>query len=111
MPDVVDRMIRVPDAAALATIRVLERLLNRKCGGSTGTNVYAALQIAAELDARGQRGSVVSMICDSGERYLASYYSDDWIAGKGFDLAPWTRRLEGFLETGELPAGDGASRT
>ncbi|HEU0199314.1 MAG TPA: PLP-dependent cysteine synthase family protein, partial [Burkholderiaceae bacterium] len=102
IPSVIDRMIRVPDAAAFATLRVLEQLINRKCGGSTGTNVYAALQIAAEMNARGERGSIVSMICDSGARYLDTYYNDTWLAQKGFDIAPYRKRLEEFLSTGRL---------
>ena len=66
MPQVIDRMIRVPDAATYATIHLLEKLLNRKPGGSTGTNVYAAFQIMAELSAQGHKGSIVSMLCDPG---------------------------------------------
>ena len=46
---VIDRMIHVPDAASMAGLKFLETLLNRKCGGSTGTNLYAALQIASEM--------------------------------------------------------------
>ena len=34
IPSVVDRMIKVPDAASYASIRFLARLLNRRCGGS-----------------------------------------------------------------------------
>ena len=100
MPDVIDRMITVPDAAAFATIRFLEGPLNRKCGGSTGTNLYAAFQIACELSARGQRCSVVSMICDSGIRYLDTYYNDEWLHDNGFDLAPYRQQLESFRDTG-----------
>jgi len=110
VPSVVDRMIRVPDAAAFATIRLLEGLLRRKCGGSTGTNVYAAFQIAAELAARGEAGSVVSMICDSGERYLDTYYDDRWLAERGFDIAPYRRRLDEFVRTGQLEATESVRR-
>ncbi|HUL63191.1 MAG TPA: PLP-dependent cysteine synthase family protein [Burkholderiaceae bacterium] len=102
--DVIDRMVRVPDAASLATLRLLERLLNRKCGGSTGTNVFAALQLAADMNARGESGSIVSMICDPGERYLDTYYNDAWLAKKGLDIAPFLEMLERFARTGQLPA-------
>jgi len=103
LSSVVDRMIKVPDEAAYATIRFLEGLLNRKCGGSTGTNVYAAFQIISELNQQGQSGSVVSMICDAGERYLETYYSDDWLKDNGFDVAPYRKNLEGFYENGIMP--------
>lgn len=103
VPGVIDHMITVPDAAAFATIRFLEGIVNRKCGGSTGTNFYAALQIACELSAQGRRCSVVSMICDSGIRYLDTYYNDEWLGTNGFDLAPYRQQLTRFQETGRWP--------
>ena len=105
LPSVVDRMVKVPDEAAYATIHFLEGLLNRKCGGSTGTNVYAAFQIISELNRQGKTGSVVSMICDSGDRYLETYYNEDWLKQKGFDLAPYKRILETFYGSGLIPDG------
>ena len=91
--DVVDRMIAVPDAASIACIRWLEGVLARKCGGSTGTNLYGALEIAAEMAARGERGSITTMICDPGERYLDTYYDDDWLQREGLDVAPYLEEL------------------
>lgn len=102
LPSLIDRMVKVPDAAAYATIRFLQRILNRRCGGSTGTNVFAALQIISELNARGETGSVVSLICDGGERYLDSYYNDEWLRGNGFEITPYLDRLEAFYATGVL---------
>lgn len=102
IPSVIDRMIKVPDAATYATLHFLQKLLDRRCGGSTGTNVYAALQVIAELDAAGTRGSVVSMICDGGERYLDTYYNEQWLADKGFDLKPYVEKLEAFYENGKF---------
>lgn len=102
VPSVIDRMIKVPDAASFATIHFLEKVLNRKCGGSTGTNVYAAFQLLSELAAREHQGSIVSMICDSGERYLDSYYDQSWLNAKGLDLTPYHRQLEHFYETGYM---------
>ncbi|MCP4386967.1 MAG: PLP-dependent cysteine synthase family protein [Gammaproteobacteria bacterium] len=102
IPSVIDRMIRVPDAASYATIHFLEDLLDRRCGGSTGTNVYAAFQIIAELNAAGESGSVVSMLCDGGERYLDTYYNQDWLNDKGFDLEPCRKQLKHFYQTGKF---------
>lgn len=100
---VVDRMIKVPDEASYATIHFMEKILNRRCGGSTGTNLYAAFQIIAELEAQGREASVVSMICDGGERYLDTYYNDAWLAENGFDIGPHLKQLDTFYETGALP--------
>ena len=103
IPSVIHRMMRVPDAASFAAIRFLQQLLNRKCGGSTGTNVYAAFQIISELNRNGAECSVVSMICDPGDRYLDTYYNDDWLTQNGFDIAPYQEKLQKFYDTGLLP--------
>lgn len=46
---------------------------------------------------RGERGSVVTLICDPGDRYLDKYYSDAWLAEQGLDIAPHQEALERFL--------------
>ena len=51
--------------------------------------------------AAGRTGSVVTLLCDGGERYAHTYYSDEWVASKGLDLAPHTEVLERFATTGE----------
>lgn len=98
IPSVIDRMIRVPDAASIGAIHWLEGVLGRKCGGSTGTNMIGALTLAGEMIARGERGSIVTLICDGGERYLPTYYNPDWIEKQGFDVAGVIKRLEAFVE-------------
>jgi cysteine synthase A len=95
--DVVDRMISVPDAASVAAMRLLETPLGKRVGGSTGTNFVGALAIASQMRQTGECGSIVSMICDGGERYADTYYSDEWVAQQGMDLAPQTRELQRVL--------------
>ena len=95
-------MMRVPDVASLAAMRVLSRQLGRKVGGSTGTNFFALCLLASRMRADGLKGSLVSLICDSGERYGHTYYNDDWIAAQGFDLAANEQALQTFLEAGTL---------
>ena len=99
---VVDRMERVPDAASVAAMRWTTSRLGRAVGGSTGTNMWGALTLVAEMVARGQRGSVVSLICDSGARYARTYYQDSWVAERGWQLEPYGRALDDFLHTGRL---------
>ncbi|MBM7770461.1 cysteine synthase A [Actinokineospora baliensis] len=98
---VVDRMIKVPDAASVAVIRRVERVLGRRVGGSTGTNLWGAFEILAELKAAGVTGSVVTLLCDGGERYSHTYYDDAWLTAQGIDLAPYDEVLETFFATGE----------
>ena len=50
------------------------------------------------MKAEGAKGSLVTLICDSGERYGHTYYSDDWIAAQGFKLAPHEQALNAFLD-------------
>lgn len=69
IPDVVDEMLRVPDAASVATALWLETQLGRKVGASTGTNMWGVLQLAARMREEGRTGSIVTLLCDSGERY------------------------------------------
>ena len=101
MPQIVDRMFKVPDAASFATIRFLDRILGRKCGGSTGTNVYSVFQVMAEMRQQAKSGSIVSLICDRGDRYLHTYYSDTWLRENGYLIEPYLAHLEHFYQTGE----------
>jgi cysteine synthase A len=93
---VIDCMIRVPDAASIAAIHWLERVLGRKCGGSTGTNIYGALKIAENMIQKRETGSIVTLICDAGERYLDTYFNPSWATAQKLDLGPHLDALEGF---------------
>jgi cysteine synthase A len=111
LPTVVDRMYRVPDAASLGTMRLVSQLTGRSVGGSTGTNVWGALQLVAEMMTAGAPGSVVTLICDGGDRYQHTYYSDEWIAGSGLDVQAAEGSVRRFMARGnpdELasPSGD-----
>jgi len=99
-PAVVDRMVQVPDAASLAAMRAGSAVLGRRVGGSTGTNLVGAFALIAEMLAAGQEGSVVTLICDGGERYADTYYSDAWVAAQGIDLEPHLAAIDTFLATG-----------
>jgi cysteine synthase A len=105
---VIDRMVRVPDAASFAAMRYATKLLGRSVGGSTGTNLWGAFGVIAEMRAAGRVGSVVTLLCDGGERYARTYYDDAWLADHGLDLAPHLTTLERFAATGrwfdETPA-------
>jgi cysteine synthase len=97
---VIDRMVRVPDACSLAAMRVAGEVLGRGVGPSTGTNLWAALGLAADMSADGRRGSIVTLICDGGERYLHTHGSDAWVAEQGLDLSGPTAVLHEMLTTG-----------
>src|SRR3546814_19182528 len=73
-------------------MRLLERHLGRRYGGSSGTNLVACLQLAEDIHRRGEPGSIVSLLCDRGERYDRSLYEPAWLAPTGLPPAPWERR-------------------
>ncbi|MDF0528434.1 PLP-dependent cysteine synthase family protein [Tsukamurella sp. 8F] len=100
VPTAVDRMMRVPDGAAIAAVHALAGLIGKRAGASTGTGLWAALRIVGEMVADGRTGSVVSLICDPGDRYLDKYYSSEWLATSGIDPQPYAERLRRFLESG-----------
>ncbi|EGR0728049.1 TPA: PLP-dependent cysteine synthase family protein [Vibrio cholerae] len=102
IPDVVDEMRAIPDAASVATIYWLEKILGRKAGASTGTNLYGALQLACEMKRRGEQGSIVTLLCDSGERYLDTYYNPEWVKNNIGNLSKYLHKLETFSATGCL---------
>ncbi len=102
VPGVIDHMVRVPDAVSIAAMRVLSQRLGRRVGGSTGTNFAAVSFHAARMHAAGEQGSIVTLICDSGERYANTYYSDAWLAANGLDPSPHLAAFEAFLAGGSL---------
>jgi cysteine synthase A len=89
----------VPDAASVATALWLETLLGRKVGASTGTNMWGVLELAVRMRAEGRTGSIVTLLCDSGERYLESYYNPQWVAGQIGDITPWQAKIAEMVNT------------
>lgn len=66
---VVDEIIQVTNEDAFNTARSLARLEGILAGISSGANVWAALKVARKL---GEGNNVVTIICDTGERYLST---------------------------------------
>jgi len=93
----VDRMIEVPDTESVAAMRVLSALLGRRVGPSSGTNFVGMLQLAQEMRMAGQAGSVMSLLCDAGERYLPTYHDEDWVAQTFGDCAAAHSQIEAAL--------------
>lgn len=98
LPGVIDRAEAVADGDSIAAARLLSRRLGRRCGGSTGTNLHVCAMLAAEMAAAGVEGSIVSILCDDGERYASTYFDDGWLAARGLDVAPAEAALARRLE-------------
>jgi len=80
-PSVVDTVVMVSDRDSFLTARRVTREEGILVGGSTGTAVWAALQVARPL---GPDDVVVVLIPDSGRGYLSKLYNDGWMADFGF---------------------------
>lgn len=103
LPDVVDRMISVPDSASIATARHVSTVMGRRVGPSTGTNIWGAFNLIAEMVADGRNGSVVTLLADSGDRYVDTYFCDEWVTSMGLDPAEPAERLFEFERSCRWP--------
>ncbi|MFD4428971.1 PLP-dependent cysteine synthase family protein [Nocardia sp. NPDC058497] len=97
---VVDRMLVVPDASSVATARHASTVLGRRVGGSTGTNLWGAFHLVSEMLREGRSGSIVTLLCDGGDRYAGTYFDDAWVDGQSLDLTAPTAVLTEFAATG-----------
>jgi cystathionine beta-synthase len=80
-PKVVDEWVRVSDRESFRWARRLAREEGILSGGSGGTSVFAAVQIAERL---GPGKRVLTMIPDSGRNYLSKFFDDNWMLEHGF---------------------------
>jgi cysteine synthase len=100
LPEVVDRIVSVPDAASIAAARYASAVLNRRVGASTGTNLWGAFGLLAEMVADGRSGSVVTLLADSGDRYADTYFCDEWVKAHELDISAPAAALTEFERSG-----------
>jgi cysteine synthase A len=81
-PSVIDRMIEVADADSFAAALWLSERLGRPVGPSTGTNLVGVFALAREMARADEGGSIVTLICDNGERYRDTLFNAAWLAGE-----------------------------
>ena len=80
-PKIVDRWVTVSDRDTFLTARRITREEGILAGVSSGTAMYAALEIAKDLD---DTALVVVLLPDSGKSYLSKLYNDEWMRQNGF---------------------------
>lgn len=78
--ELLDDMLKVKDKQAFEWTRKLALLEGILAGGSTGANIWGAVQIAKNVD---KEVNIVTTICDSGYKYFSTIYNDDWLSANG----------------------------
>ena len=100
IPELIDRAYAVSDEASIGAAKALSRRIGRSCGGSTGCNLIACIALIREMAAAGECGSVVTLLCDSGERYRSTSLDDAWLKARGLDTAAAEADVERFFGEG-----------
>lgn len=77
--EVVDRLLKVPDALSLAGMHLFNELVGFRVGPSSGLNLIGALRLACEWHSAGRSGTIATVICDRGDRYADTYYQPAWV--------------------------------
>ncbi len=78
----VDAQYRIPDAEGLHWVRRLNAEEGLCLGLSSGINVAGAVRLARQM---GPGNTIVTILCDSGLRYLSTIYNPEWLLAKGLD--------------------------
>lgn len=105
VPSVLDAMVKLPDRWSVGAMLALSDWLGRPVGPSTGTNLLAALACARQMQAGQETGSVVTLLCDAGERYANSYFDAGWRRAQGLDADAEAQAVTTLLQTGAWPEG------
>lgn len=82
----IDTQFRVSDEEGLEQVAALLRDEGLCLGLSSGINVAGAMHLARAL---GPGKTVVTILCDTGFRYLSSLYNAEWLRNKGLPVFPW----------------------
>jgi cystathionine beta-synthase len=80
-PDVVDEWVRVSDRDSFLLARRLAREEGLLAGGSSGSTVWAGIEVGKRL---GPEARVLMMLPDSGRSYLSKFFDDNWMIQYGF---------------------------
>jgi len=83
---IVDHAYQIDDKEALETLFALNQLEGICLGGSSGINVAGAIHMAKEM---GPGHTIVTILCDYGQRYQSKVYNPDFLREKGLPVPPW----------------------
>jgi cysteine synthase A len=83
---VIDDAYQIPDTEMLPVVYDLLQYEGLLMGGSTGINVAGAIRLAKDL---GPGKTIVTVLCDSGQRYQSKIFNPQFLSEKGMPLPPW----------------------
>ena len=95
---VIDNMLCVSNKQSIAAMLWTASLLGRKVGASTGTNMFGVLKLAEKMIEQGQTGSIVTLMCDRGERYTNTYYDEQWVTSNIGDISLQQAEITHYLD-------------
>ena len=89
----IDAQFRISDAEGLEWVGLLLREEGLCLGLSSGINVAGAVALGRQLIADGREAPrVVTILCDTGFRYLSTLYNAEWLRGKNLPVFEWLAR-------------------
>jgi len=83
---IVDKAYQISDKEALEVIFELNQLEGICLGGSSGINVAGAIRLARDM---GPGHTIVTILCDYGQRYQSKVYNPEFLREKGLPVPPW----------------------
>jgi cysteine synthase A len=102
IPELIDSVVSVTDGESIAAMRYCSEALGQLVGGSTGTALWAAFGKVLEMRDSGAQGSIVTLICDQGERYLDTYYDDTWLNANGISIERPLQKITQLMQPSEV---------
>jgi cysteine synthase A len=87
-------------AWSIQRTRLFIRPSPNRVGASTGTNLWGAFGLLAEMVADARSGSVVTLLADTGDRYADTYFCDEWVKAHELDISAPAAALTEFERSG-----------
>jgi cysteine synthase A len=89
----IKEVMAVPDAASIAASHFLNNVFELLVGPSTGTNLFASLELVERMRQRGEKGSVLMFIFDEGHLYSTSCYNPAWLKMQKINILPYLQQM------------------
>lgn len=75
--NMLDDMVQIEDKTGIKWALKLAHIEGILAGGSTGANIYSAIQLAEKID---KPANIVTVACDSGFKYFSTIFNEEWLS-------------------------------